>query len=126
MSFTFRDRMMNLNIAGVEFEIDARSGEELSRQKDELIGAGKAYQSGAKTQEETISFYAEKINKTLENEEAFAKIFKNRVPDVRDCLDIMTYIANEVTAFNRTSAFVEGMVDISLPNRVQRRAAAKS
>ncbi len=120
--FVFRDRMLKLTIAGTEFEIDSKIGEWLSQQKGALVAAGKAFQTGGKSSEETIKFYAEKTNKALGDEKAFEKIFKNREPDVRDCLDVLTYIANEIAAFNRANAFVEGMVDISLPNRAQRRA----
>ncbi len=123
--FTFRNRMMKIDIAGAVFEIDAKIGEWLSQQKDSFIAAGKAFQAGEKTAEETIEFYSEKINETLGDEKASKKIFQSRIPDVRDCLDVLTYIANEVSAFNKSNAFVEGMIDISLPNRAQRRAATK-
>ncbi len=122
--FEFRNRMLKLNIAGVEFEIEGNIGEKLARQKDALVGAAKAYQVGKKTEEETISFYAEQINKTLGDKEAFAKIFKSRIADVRDCMDVLTYIANEVAAFNQTSALIKGAIDISSPNRSQRRTSS--
>lgn len=124
--FVFRNRMMKLDIAGAKFEIDAKIGEWLSRQKDSFVAAGRAFQSGEKTAEETIRFYSESINDTLGDKDATEKIFANRVPDVRDCLDVITYIANEVAAFNKKAAFVEGMIDISIPNRAQRRAATKN
>jgi hypothetical protein len=101
--FEFRNRMMTLDIAGNVFEIDAGVGEDLAQKKDALVDAVKAYQAGEKTKEETVRVYADHINKTL-GEKAFEKIFAKRKPDILDCMDIVTFIANEISDYNRKSA----------------------
>ena len=104
--FAFRNRMLKLNIAEQEFkiEVDAKNNKLMKRLSTEAVATGKAYQTGEKTEDEAIEIFMGYINNTLQDTDAFGKIFENRTPDLRDCMDILTYIANEITAFNRASA----------------------
>jgi len=103
MGFEFRDRMITIDIAGIKLEIDSRIGDELARRKDDYVAAATKYAKGEKTARETIEYFAEQINKAL-GDGAFEKISEIRDLDVRDCIDVMTYIATEVGAFNKKSA----------------------
>jgi hypothetical protein len=118
--FAFRNRMLKLDIAenSFEIEIDSKNSELMKRLSKEAVAVVKAYQAEEKTEGETIALFTGYINETLRDERAFDKIFKNRMPDLRDCMDVLTYIANEIAAFNRADAFSG--------NRAQRRAAAKN
>lgn len=100
--FEFRDRTLKLDIAGNVFEIDAAVGEDLAVQRETLINAAKEFQSGKKTKDDTIKVYAEHINRSL-GEGAFEKIFAKRIPDLVDCMGIMTFISNEISEFNKKS-----------------------
>ncbi len=119
MSFVFRNRMLKLTIAGNEFqiEIDAKNNEIMARLGPQSIETAKAYQNGEKTEDVAISLFKGYINEALYDDGAFDKIFKSRTPDLRDCMDILTYIANEIAAFNQAGA--------QPMNREQRRAAVK-
>ena len=101
--FEFRNRTVKLDIEGNVFEIDAGVGEDLAQKKDALVDAAKAYKSGEKTKGEAVKVYAEHINKILGNG-AFEKIFAKRKPDLLDCMEVVTYVANEIADFNRKSA----------------------
>jgi len=101
--FEFRDRTLKLDIAGNVFEIDSAIGDEMVKQKDALVGVVKEFQAGKKSKEQTIAIYAEYIDKVLGGG-AFKKIFAKRIPDLLDCIDVVTYIANEIGEFNRKSA----------------------
>jgi DNA-binding protein YbaB len=103
MGFEFRNRMITIDIAGIKLEIDSRIGDELARRKDDYVAAATKYAKGEKTARETIEYFAEQINKAL-GDGAFEKISEIRDLDVRDCIDVMTYIATEVGAFNKKSA----------------------
>ncbi len=106
MSFVFRNRMLNLNIAGNEFEIeiDAKNNEIMARLGPQAIDTAKAYQEGEKTEDKAINDFKGYINEALYDDGAFDKIFKSRTPDLRDCMDILTYIANEIGDFNQKNA----------------------
>lgn len=101
--FEFRDRTLKLDIAGSVFEIDAAVGEALVSQRQTLMSAVEQFRDGKKTKDEVIGLYAEHINNTL-SDGAFDKIFAKRIPDILDCIDIVTFIANEIGDFNRKSA----------------------
>ena len=98
--FEFRDRTVTLDIAGNVFEIDAAIGEQLVEQKDDLVITVKEFQNGNKTKNETIKAFSQYIDKAL-GDGAFKKIFEKRIPDLLDCMGIVTYIANEIADFNR-------------------------
>jgi len=95
--------MLKINIDGsvFEIEIDAKNNELLAKLKTEAADTGKAYQSGEKTEAEAVALFKGHINDVLRNESAFDKIFSSRTPDFRDCIDILTYIVNEIAAFNK-------------------------
>ena len=104
--FEFRDRALNINIAGNEFifEVDARIDRTIKRLSKEAVDIVKQYQDEKKTDDEVISAYKRYMSEILGDEAAADKIFANREPDVRDCMDILTYIANEIARFNQKSA----------------------
>jgi hypothetical protein len=104
--FEFRDRTLNINIAGNEFifEVDARIDRTIKRLSKEAVDIVKQYQDEKKTDDEVISAYKGYMSEILGDEAAADKIFANREPDVRDCMDILTYIANEIARFNQKSA----------------------
>ncbi len=101
--FVFRNRMLKLDIAGTEFEIeiDAKNNELMSRLKVDAVDTGKSYQVGEKTEAEAIELFKGYINETLKDDHAFGKIFTSRMPDLRDCMDVLTYIVMEIGTFNK-------------------------
>ena len=101
--FVFRNRMLKIDIAGTEFEIeiDAKNNELLGRFKTESVATGKAYQTGEKTEGEAIELFKGYINDVLKDECAFDKIFSSRTPDLRDCMDVLTYIVSRIADFNQ-------------------------
>ncbi len=100
--FEFRDRTVTLDIAGNVFKIDAAIGEELAPKRKMLQDVVKEFIDGKKTKSDVIKIYAECINSAL-GDGAFEKIFEKRIPDLLDCVDIITFIANEIGEFNRKS-----------------------
>ncbi len=104
--FTFRNRMLKIDIAGAEFEIeiDAKKNELMRTGGPLVLGAANDYKDGKKTESEAISVCKEYINEVLCDDGAYGKIFKDRTPDLRDCLDIITYVVNEIAAFNQANA----------------------
>ena len=106
MSFEFRNRMMQIEIAGSEFEIevDTRIDKIIKRLQTEAVNIVKQYQKDEKTDDEVITAYKGYIAEILGDKKAAEKIFAEREPDVRDWMDVLTYIANEIARFNQKSA----------------------
>lgn len=108
--FAFRDRTLKLTIAGNDFgiEVDAENGKIVKSISEEAVGVVKAYQSDNKTEKEAIASFKGFINQVLSDKKASSKIFAAHTPDIRDCMDVLTYIANEIASFNQKSARIEG------------------
>lgn len=106
MSFTFRNRMLKIDVAGTAFEIeiDAKNNERMRTGGPLVLAAANDYKDGKKTEDEAMSICMDYINEVLCDVGATAKIFADRAPDLRDCLDITTYIVNEIAAFNQANA----------------------
>ncbi len=104
--FTFRNRALTLTIAGNEFviSIDAENGKIMKKLSTDAVEVVKAYQADKKTEEEAITAFKGFINVALDDEKASAKIFSAHYPDIRDCMDVLTYIANQIADFNKKSA----------------------
>ncbi len=119
MSFAFRNRMLKIDIAGTEFEIeiDAKNNELMRTGGPLVLGAANDYKEGKKTEAEAIIICKDYINEVLCDVGASDKIFKDRTPDLRDCLDIITYIVNEIAAFNQANALAAKSHVTQFPTR---------
>ena len=104
--FEFRDRKLKINIAGSEFEIEAdiRTDKIIMRCTREAADIVKQFCDDKKKEDEVVAAYMGYFAEILNDEKAADRIFINRVPDVQDCIDVMKFIANEVTKFFRKSA----------------------
>lgn len=104
--FEFRDRKVELNIAGNEFVIEAGTKVDkiIMQRTKEAADIVKQFCNDEKTDDEVITAYKGYFNEILNDEKAAEKIFTNRVPDIQDCIDVMAYIASNVTRFFQKSA----------------------
>ena len=108
--FEFRNRTVKLDIEGNVFEIDAGVGEDLAQKKGRAGGRCESvYKNGEKTKGEAVKVYAEHINKILGNG-AFEKIFAKRKPDLLDCMEVVTYVANERSDFPTKSQLTSDQI----------------
>jgi hypothetical protein len=114
--FEFRNRVLEISIADGRFaiETDSKNGKLMQKLSVEAVEVVKKYQADELTEDAVIETFKGYINEVLGDQKAFEKIFASRVPDVRDCMDVLTYIANEITAFVQQPTLA--------PNRAQRRA----
>lgn len=105
MGFVFRDRVLKITIAGNEFdvEIDAEHGKTVNIIAPAAVATVKEYQKGTKTEKEAIGEFKGFINDVLGDKKAADKIFAAHVPDIRDCMDVVTYIANKIADFNQSA-----------------------
>lgn len=103
--FMFRDRTLKLTIAGNDFavEVDAENGKIIHRISIEAVEVVKQYQKDTKTEKEAITAFKGFINAILGDKKAADKIFAGHVADIRDCMDVVTYIANKIADFNQSA-----------------------
>lgn len=107
--FEFRNRTVELDIAGNKFAVEADT-----RIGDRMKEFGEIAQKMAKekaSNEEGLTFCKAVITELL-GENAIDAIFKGREILLDDCVDILVYVAEEVTRFRKS---ING-------NRAQRRA----
>jgi hypothetical protein len=104
--FEFRDRTLKLNIAGSEFQIEAdmKLDKLIMQRTRAAADIVKQFCDDEKSDAEVIAFYKRCFAEILNDEKAADRIFINRVPDAKDCIDIMEYIASEATRFFQKTA----------------------
>ena len=101
MGFNFRDQNIRLEICGEFYNIPVTSDlmNSVKEVGQELAESGKAV-----TDEKDVEALCEKcagfVDKLL-GEGADEKIFRGRVKNIYDYIDLLTYISNGITAFTR-------------------------
>ena len=101
MGFNFRDQNIRLEICGEFYNIPATSDlmNSVKEVGQELAECGKAV-----TDEKDVEALCEKcagfVDKLL-GEGADERIFRGRVKNIYDYIDLLTYISNGITAFTR-------------------------
>ena len=101
MGFNFRDQNIRLEICGEFYNIPVTSDlmNSVKEVGQELAECGKAV-----TDEKDVEALCEKcagfVDKLL-GEGADERIFRGRVKNIYDYIDLLTYISNGITAFTR-------------------------
>ena len=101
MGFNFRDQNIRLEICGEFYNIPVTSDlmNSVKEVGQELAESGKAV-----TDEKDVEALCEKcagfVDKLL-GEGADERIFRGRVKNIYDYIDLLTYISNGITAFTR-------------------------
>lgn len=136
MGFEFRKNDLDIEIAGNIFPIDYNVDFQnrcLEFSKNTMAMAEEIEKSNndAEAVDKTCKYCKEAINTLLGDETASEKIFAGRKDKLTDCIDVISYIFNEVenyknTEVNKIKNFAKKRTNNIPQNRQQRRHGKKN